>query len=258
LTDLIGFVTLYKPTLKKEGMKMYFEKTLNKKTLNGIELTQIRYLKDIPQFDVKAGQLGGWVSEKANLEQNGKWFLGTETNVFGGNFYGGNFKGGYFEGGYFEGGTFEGGTFSGGTFYGGYFFGGTFKGGNFYGGNFYGGNFYGGTFEGGKYDLGDFPSGFGKVSFIEGGRFPLNFSGYTSEGERVFACGCQVFPESKWTLKFRKELAQKHNFTDLELILSEKLFDVLKEMTPTKTKEIPVVSKSGPQRDKFGRFVKKT
>ena len=217
---------------------MYFEKTLNKKTLNGIELTQIRYLKDIPQFDVKAGQLGGWVSEKANLEQNGKWFLGTETNVFGGYFKGGNFYGG--------------------NFYGGNFYGGNFSRGNFKGGTFEGGNFKGGTFEGGNFDLGDFPSSFGEVPFLCGGRFPLNFSGYTLEGERVFACGCQVFPESKWTPKFRKELAQKHNFTDLELILSEKLFDVLKEMTPTKTKEIPVVSKSGPQRDKFRRFVKKS
>ena len=85
----------------------------------------------------------------------------------------------------------------------------------------------------------------------------MNFSGYTLEGERVFACGCQVFPESKWTLKFRKELAQKYNFTDMELKLSNELFSMIKKMTPTKTKETPAISK-GPQRDKFGRFVKKT
>ena len=54
---------------------MYFEKTLNKRMKYGIELTQIRYTKDLPQFNVKAGDLGGWVSERTFLEQNGKWFL---------------------------------------------------------------------------------------------------------------------------------------------------------------------------------------
>ena len=55
---------------------MYFEKTENKRMKNGYELVQIRYTKDLPQFNVNAGDLGGWVSERAFLEQNGKWFLG--------------------------------------------------------------------------------------------------------------------------------------------------------------------------------------
>lgn len=163
---------------------MYFEKTENKKTLYGIELTQIRYMKDLPQFNVNAGQLGGWISEKAILEQNGKWFLGTEVNALAGTFFGGNFKAGNFKGGIFEG--------------------------------------------------GNFPSNFQNVPFLNGGKYPLNFSGYTENGERLFACGCQVFPESKWTPKFRKELAQKHNFTDSELKISNKMFSLLKELTPKK------------------------
>ena len=223
---------------------MYFEKTDNKRMKNGIELVQIRYTQDNPYFNVKAGQLGGWVSEKATLGQNGKWFIAENVEVFGGYFEGGNFNGGNFNGGYFKGGNFNGGNFYGGNFYGGNFEGGYFKGGNFKGGNFNGGYFYGGYFKGGNFWDGNFRDGnfyvgFGEVPFLCGGKYPVNFAGYSETGERMFACGCQVFPESKWTSEFRSELAKEHGFTEQERVLAEKLFEVVKKMTPKKTIQTP-------------------
>ena len=189
---------------------MYFEKTDNKRMKNGIELVQIRYTQDNPYFNVKAGQLGGWVSEKATLGQNGKWFIAENVEVFGGYFNGGNFNGGYF------------------------------KGGNFNGGYFYGGNF--------EVD-------FGEVPFLSGGKYPVNFSGYSETGERMFACGCQVYAESKWTPEFMKTLACEYGFTEQERVLAEKLFEVVKKMTPKKAISLP--EKTLNRDPKTGRFMKK-
>ena len=187
---------------------MYFEKTENKRMKQGIELVQIRYLKDLPQFDVKAGQLGGWVSERAFLAQNGKWFLGENAEV------------------------------DGGVILGGVILGGVILGGRIYGGEIRGGVIHGGVIHGGRID-GDLPKDFGKVPYIEGGRYPVNFAGYSKEGERKFACGCQVYEESMWTPEFMKTLARKHNFIEQERILAEELFEVVKKMTPKKTIQIP-------------------
>ena len=104
---------------------MYFEKTLNKRMKYGIEFVQIRYTKDLPQFNVKAGDLGGWVSEQAFLAQNGKWFLGENAEVFGG----------YIRGGYIHGGVIHGGEIHGGYIRGGYI-----RGGSIYGGEIHGGS----------------------------------------------------------------------------------------------------------------------
>ena len=175
---------------------MYFEKTLNKRMKHGIELTQIRYTKGNPFFNVKAGDLGGWVSEKAYLEQNGKWFLHENAEVFGGSIYGGSI----------------------------------------YGGVIRGGEIHGGEILGGKID-GDLPNDFGQVPCLIGGRHPVNFAGYSKTGERKFACGCQVYEESKWTPELMKTLSKKHNFTEQERIQAKELFEVVKKMTPKKTPE---------------------
>ena len=179
---------------------MYFEKTENKRMKYGIELVQIRYTKDNPYFNVKAGQLGGWISERVFLEQNGKWFLGMNAEVFGGEIHGGEIHGGRIDG--------------------------------------------------------DLPKDFGKVPYIEGGRYPVNFAGYSETGERKFACGCQVFPESKWTPEFMKTLARKHDFTEQERIQAEELFEVVKKMTPKKTSNVP--EKTLNRDPKTGRFLKKS
>ena len=188
---------------------MYFEKTENKRMKYGIELTQIRYTKDNPFFNVKSGDLGGWVSEKAYLEQNGKWFLHENAEVFGG----------YIRGGYIHGGVIRGGEIRGGYF------------------------------------NGDLPSDFGQVPCLIGGRYPVNFAGYSETGERKFACGCQVFPESKWTPEFMKTLARQNGFTEQQRIQAEKLFEVVKEMTPKKTSNVP--EKTLNRDPKTGRFLKK-
>ena len=112
---------------------MYFEKTENKRMKYGYELVQIRYTKDLPQFDVKSGQLGGWVSEQASLAQNGKWFLHENAEVFGGSIYGGRIY------------CCE-----------------------ILGGEILGGSIYGGSIRGGYFG-GDLPKNFGKVPYIEGG-----------------------------------------------------------------------------------------
>jgi len=190
---------------------MYFEKTENKRMKNGIELVQIRYTKDNPFFNVKAGQLGGWVSERTFLEQNGKWFLHENAEVYGGEIHGGSIHGGEIRGG-------------------------EIRGGEIHGGEILGGYIRGGEIHGGKID-GDLPDDFGQVPCLIGGKHPVNFAGYSKEGERKFACGCQIHEESKWTPEFMKRLADKHNFTEQERIQAEKLFEVVKEMTPKKTSE---------------------
>lgn len=224
---------------------MYFEKTSNKRLKYGIELTQIRYIKDSPRFNIKAGQLGGYVSEKAYLQQNGNWFLSENAEVFGGYFYGGifeggnfqkgTFSGGTFKGGNFEGGNFRGGNFFGGTFWSGYFEGGNFKNGNFNGGYFVSGNFNGGSFRGGYYSGGNFDVGFGEVPCLFGGKYPVNFAGYTFKGDRMFACGCQVHEENKWTPEFCSTLAKEYKFTEQEKLIAEKMFEFVKEIVPKKS-----------------------
>ena len=182
---------------------MYFEKTLNKRMKYGIELVQIRYTKDLPQFDVKAGQLGGWVSERAFLAQNGKWFLHENAEVFGGRIFGGEIRGGR--------------IYSG----------------SIYGGEIHGGWIYGGWIYGGRID-GDFPKDFGKVPYLEGGKYPVNFAGYSKEGERKFACGCQIYEEIKWTPEFMKTLSKKFDFLKSELEICMEMYSLLKKITPKK------------------------
>ena len=167
---------------------MYFEKTENKRMKYGIELVQIRYTKDNPFFNVKAGQLGGWVSEKAYLEQNGKWFLHENAEVYGSSIYGGSI---------------------------------------------YGGRIYGGWIYGGRID-GDFPKDFGKVPYLEGGKYPVNFAGYSKEGERKFACGCQIYEKIKWTPEFMKTLSKKFDFLKSELEICMEMYSLLKKITPKK------------------------
>jgi hypothetical protein len=238
---------------------MYFEKTENKRMKYGIELVQIRYTKDNPFFNVKAGQLGGWVSEKAFLEQNGKWFLHENAEVYDGWIYGGYIRGGSIYGGEIRDGEIWDGEIWGGSIYGGEIRGGVIHGGVIHGGEIrggwiYGGEIRGGYIDGGKID-GDLPDDFGQVPCLIGGRHPVNFAGYSKEGERKFACGCQVYEESKWTQVYLNTHARINGFAEQQRILAEKLFEVVKEMAPKKTIQIP--EKSISRDPKTGRFQKK-
>lgn len=51
-------------------MKKY-ELTDETKTVCGVTLHRIRALTDIERWDVKAGELGGWIEKEANLDQEG-------------------------------------------------------------------------------------------------------------------------------------------------------------------------------------------
>ncbi len=58
-------------------MKKY-KLTGETKEIDGKILHRIRALIDIPEHDVKAGDLGGWIEAKRNLSQNGEaWVTGS-------------------------------------------------------------------------------------------------------------------------------------------------------------------------------------
>lgn len=58
-------------------MKKY-EFTGEVKNIGGVTLHRIRALIDIPEHDVKAGDLGGWIEAKSNLSQKGAaWVTGS-------------------------------------------------------------------------------------------------------------------------------------------------------------------------------------
>jgi hypothetical protein len=75
----------------------------------GVELKQIRAVCDFG-FVVK-GDLGGWISDKVKLAQNGRAWIGKLAKAFGGIIEGGTIEGGIIEGGIIEGGTIWGGDF---------------------------------------------------------------------------------------------------------------------------------------------------
>lgn len=61
----------------KAKMKKY-ELTGETKEIGGVTLHRIRALIDIPEHDVKAGDLGGWIEAERNLSQNGEaWVTGS-------------------------------------------------------------------------------------------------------------------------------------------------------------------------------------
>lgn len=52
-------------------------------TVNGVKLTRIRALRDIPEAKVKAGDLGGYLQSEENLHEEGACWVGGEASVFG-------------------------------------------------------------------------------------------------------------------------------------------------------------------------------
>lgn len=61
-----------------------YELTENKKTLsNGVVITQIKALIDIPLHGVNAGDLGGWIGSEDNLSQAGDCWIVPQACVFG-------------------------------------------------------------------------------------------------------------------------------------------------------------------------------
>ena len=63
-------------------MKKY-ELTGETKEIGGKILHRIRALIDIPEHDVKAGDLGGWIEAEKNLSQNGAAWVTGEALVTG-------------------------------------------------------------------------------------------------------------------------------------------------------------------------------
>jgi hypothetical protein len=128
----------------------------------GVELKQIRAVCDFG-FVVK-GDLGGWISDKVKLAQNGRAWIGKLAKAFGGIIEGGTIEGGIIEGGIIEGGTIRGGIIEGGTIRGGIIEGGTIRDGTIEGGIIEGGIIEGGTIRGGAIRGGIIEGG-----IIEGG-----------------------------------------------------------------------------------------
>lgn len=63
-------------------MKKY-ELTDKTKEIGGVTLHRIRALIDIPEYDVKAGDLGGWIEAERNLSQEGAAWVADEAWVTG-------------------------------------------------------------------------------------------------------------------------------------------------------------------------------
>ena len=63
-------------------MKKY-ELTAETKEIGGVTLHRIRALIDIPEHDVKAGDLGGWIEAERNLSQKGAAWVADEARVMG-------------------------------------------------------------------------------------------------------------------------------------------------------------------------------
>jgi hypothetical protein len=94
--------------------------TDNKKTLYGIELTQIKAAIDLPQFNVKAGDLGGWIEKETNFPEFSKGWIFTNAIVMhGGVMHGGVMRGGVMHGGEMRAGVMWGGVMWGGVMWGG-------------------------------------------------------------------------------------------------------------------------------------------
>lgn len=55
----------------------------DKITLDGIELTRIKALRDIPEHGIKGGDLGGYLESESNLSQNGYSWVNDNSKVYG-------------------------------------------------------------------------------------------------------------------------------------------------------------------------------
>ena len=129
--------------------KIYWEFTGETRIEFGVELKQIRATCDFGF--VSKGDLGGWISDKVKLAQNGIAWIGKYAKAFRGTIEGGTIRGGTIRGGTIRGGTIKGGTIWGGTIEGGTIEGGTIRGGTIEGGTIEGGTIRGGTIRGGDF-----------------------------------------------------------------------------------------------------------
>ena len=57
--------------------------TKNKKEVCGVVLYQIRATRDIKRFGVKKGDLGGWISARKRLDQDGDAWVSGDARVYG-------------------------------------------------------------------------------------------------------------------------------------------------------------------------------
>ena len=122
-----------------------FELTGESIEVFGIKLFRVKAF--VSFGDVKIGDMGGWVSKEAKIDED-VW-IGGEVRVFGGTIRGGDIRGGTIWGGTIRGGTIRGGDIWGGTIRGGTIWGGDIRGGTICGGTIRGGDIRGGTIWGG-------------------------------------------------------------------------------------------------------------
>ena len=71
-------------------MNKKYELTDETKEIGGITLHRIRALRDIPRYDVKSGDLGGWIEAESNLSQDGDAWVGGDAWVYGDAWVSGN------------------------------------------------------------------------------------------------------------------------------------------------------------------------
>ena len=60
---------------------MKYELTKETKRVHGITLHRIKALRDIERYDVKTGDLGGWVERENNLSQSGDAWVTIMSNL---------------------------------------------------------------------------------------------------------------------------------------------------------------------------------
>lgn len=58
-----------------------YEFTDNEREYQQTTFRQIRALRDIPRYGVKAGDVGGWIEEELNLSQSGDCWVGTDSYI---------------------------------------------------------------------------------------------------------------------------------------------------------------------------------
>ena len=63
-------------------MSKKYELTNETVEFDEVTLYRIKALKDIPRYDVKKGDLGGWLEEESNLSQDGDCWAFGDAQVY--------------------------------------------------------------------------------------------------------------------------------------------------------------------------------
>jgi hypothetical protein len=131
-------------------MRYYLDHSTALKTSNHVIVYRVKYFVDIPEYGIKARDVGGWVSSQKVLPQDGTGVILGDAVVTGGTIYGGVVRGGEIDGGIINGGEINGGEINGGEINGGTINGGVINGGEINGGVINGGIINNGEINGGE------------------------------------------------------------------------------------------------------------